>query len=74
MDLAQKSGIEVIGVTVADGNIDVEQCSKNTNLILNLCGRSDIPIFKGIQMENMISATEFHGEGGLGGMYAEYEK
>lgn len=39
--------IEVETISVVGGNVDVEQCARNTLQILELAGRSDIPVYLG---------------------------
>lgn len=39
--------IDVKSISVVGGNVDVEQCARNTLQILELAGREDIPVFLG---------------------------
>lgn len=39
--------IDVKTISVVGGNVDVEQCARNTLQILELAGRSDIPVYLG---------------------------
>lgn len=39
--------IDVKSISVVGGNVDVEQCARNTLQILELAGRLDIPVYQG---------------------------
>lgn len=64
---------DLIGVTTTFGNIDLKQATKNTLSILNLAGRTDIPVYQGA--EHSLVSTEYnrrevtsriHGKDGIG--------
>lgn len=67
--LAAKEELEVVALTTVNGNVGVEQVTKNAFKILAMAGRSDIPVYKGnskpLERENE-HCEEFHGDDGLG--------
>lgn len=65
---------ELIGVTGTFGNVTVEQGVANDLALLELFGRSEVPVFAGIDhpswadgFEVMPESARFHGANGLGG-------
>ena len=73
--LAIKSNVfDIRGITIVEGNVSLEDCARNTFKILNLCGKDDIPVYKGLKSESnsSVDAMNVHGNNGLGGV--EYEK
>ncbi len=67
--LSAKSELEVEAITTVNGNVGVDQVTKNVFRILDVAGRSDIPVYKGngkpLMREND-NCEEFHGDDGLG--------
>lgn len=63
--------VELIGVTCTYGNVTVAQSVRNTLAILQLFGRTDIPVYAGPEKPGFevqeISAF-IHGENGIGGV------
>jgi len=49
--LARKHNIEVLGLTIADGNAPLDQEVKNAQLLLKILKRDDIPVYKGNNRE-----------------------
>lgn len=47
MAAAQCKEVEVLGITVTHGNLPVEFCVENTLRVLELIGRTDIPVYSG---------------------------
>ena len=60
---------DILGLTIGSGNVDSHQGAKNAAYVLELVGRSDIPIYKGPERPLEIEYTDArdtHGEDGLG--------
>lgn len=72
--LAAREKLEVLGLTTVNGNVDVDQVTKNVFKILKIAGRSDIPVYKGsgepLERGNT-HCEEFHGDDGLGNLGME---
>ena len=45
--IALSHEVDVLAITCTFGNVDVDQVSKNVLKILEVCGRTDIPVYKG---------------------------
>ena len=69
--LSAKEKLDVVALTTVNGNVGVEQVTKNAFKILDIAGRQDIPVYKGnakpLQREND-HCEEFHGDDGLGNL------
>ena len=67
--LAAKDELDVTAITTVNGNVGVDQVTENVFRILDVAGRSDIPVYKGngkpLMRENY-NCEECHGEDGLG--------
>lgn len=72
LDLCKQHNVEILAFTVADGNAPIDQVALNIQLLLRICGRSEIPIYKGDARVSNDYAFFFHGEDGFGGLYNEY--
>ena len=62
--------IDVKSISVVGGNVDVEQCARNTLQILELAGRADIPVYIGSNQplsRNLRSLPEVFGVTGMAG-------
>ncbi|KAK9814425.1 hypothetical protein WJX72_005766 [[Myrmecia] bisecta] len=62
-------GVDVVGISIVHGNVDVTKVSKNVARILTLCDRQDIPYYVGADeplLGQPMDASFFHGEDGLG--------
>lgn len=66
---------DLIGITTTYGNIDMDQATKNTLSILDLAGRTDIPVYQGSthslsskEYKRREVTTRIHGEDGIGDM------
>ncbi|CAM3705503.1 nucleoside hydrolase [Cohnella lubricantis] len=63
--------IEVLGLTTTFGNITVEEAARNSLIVLEKLGRSNVPVAKGADQPLKRTKTEYprhiHGEHGLGG-------
>ena len=63
--------LNIMAVTTIGGNSSVEQTAQNALDLLDLYGRSDIPVAQGLQgaiMKKFYIGSQVHGEGGLGGV------
>lgn len=68
---AAKDQLEVLALTTVNGNVGVEQVTKNAFKILKIAGREDIPVYQGNGkplMREMDHCEEFHGDDGLGNL------
>jgi len=68
----KSDNIELVGVTTACGNVNVEQATENTLRVLDLAKASpDIPVVKGaarpLAHEYTHEAKHIHGDNGIGG-------
>ena len=45
--IALSQGVDVLGITRTFGMVDVDQVAKNVLKVLDVCGRTDIPVYKG---------------------------
>ena len=45
--IALSHEVDLLAITCTFGNVDVDQVSKNVLKILDVCGRTDIPVYKG---------------------------
>lgn len=63
-------GIALDAVTTVYGNIDVDQATRNTLDLLDLAGRSDVPVARGasraLTRPYLRKAAHIHGENGIG--------
>ena len=65
---AMNDSIDILGVTVLVGNVDMEQGTKNALMALEMCG-SDAPVYKGASenmREEVIEAFSVFGADGMG--------
>lgn len=72
--LSAKKELDVLALTTVNGNVDVEKVTKNACKILEVAGRTDIPVYKGNDkplVRARINCEEFHGDDGLGNAGAE---
>lgn len=61
--------VQVLGITCVYGNTVVENVCKNVLRVLQVCGRQEIPVFKGATKPILgvtVDAGQFHGQDGLG--------
>jgi purine nucleosidase len=61
--------VRVAGITVVSGNVPLEQAVANALYAVELCGRSDVPVYAGATMPLLRDAEHarwFHGKDGLG--------
>ena len=45
--IALSQDVDVLGITCTFGNVEVDQVIKNVFKVLEVCGRTDIPVYKG---------------------------
>ncbi len=70
MMLAAPQAFDILGIVAAAGNIGLEHTLVNTLKILELAGRSDIPVFAGCPQpmrRKLVIADHVHGPTGLDG-------
>ena len=61
--------LDLIGVTCTYGNVEVDQAVRNSLAILELFGRTDVPVFGGPQRDGfeVMEISQFiHGVNGIG--------
>ncbi len=69
---AKHSSIELLGLTIASGNIEVNQGARNAYKALSMVNRTNVPIHKGSLLplkRNYVDATDTHGKDGIGEVY-----
>ena len=63
--------LEVLGITVVAGNVPLNLTARNTRIICELAGRTDIKIFAGADKPirgDQVTAEHAHGSSGLDGI------
>jgi purine nucleosidase len=63
--------LELVAVTTVAGNVGLEATTRNALLLLELAGRSDVPVHSGETPppeRALVSAADVHGSDGLGGI------
>lgn len=61
--------IEILGITIVSGNVNVRKGAKNAKKVLKLMGREDIKVYIGEEVplvRELITAEDTHGMDGLG--------
>lgn len=61
--------LDILGVTTVGGNVPGELTSRNARILREICGREDVPVAAGCprpMVREVVTASEFHGESGLG--------
>ena len=69
--LASPDELEVLGVIAVAGNVPLERTSTNARKIIDLSGRTDVPVFAGCarpMVRKPVTAEHVHGETGLNGI------
>jgi inosine-uridine nucleoside N-ribohydrolase len=69
MVLAADPDVELVAVGTTHGNCTTEQSSANARLVLDLCGREDVPVVGGLSrplVGQLSVAWSIHGHDGLG--------
>ncbi|WP_238364552.1 nucleoside hydrolase [Mesobacterium pallidum] len=70
MALASPDELEVLGITAVAGNVPLPLTQKNARIVLELAGRTDIPVFAGCDApmkRPLVTAEHVHGKTGLDG-------
>uniref|UniRef100_A0A8C6UH31 Inosine/uridine-preferring nucleoside hydrolase domain-containing protein n=1 Tax=Neogobius melanostomus TaxID=47308 RepID=A0A8C6UH31_9GOBI len=61
--------VEILGISCVHGNTPLQNVLQNTLRVLKVCGRLDIPVYKGCQrplLSPKQHASDYHGKDGLG--------
>jgi purine nucleosidase len=70
--LLKSPELQLDAVTTVYGNVDVEQTTRNAVILLDLAGRSDVPVARGadrgLMRKRPFSGSAVHGDNGLGGV------
>jgi purine nucleosidase len=70
MALAAPDAFDILGIVCAAGNIDLQQTARNARALIELAGRSDVPVHAGCPRPirgHLITAEHVHGPTGLDG-------
>ena len=68
--LASPEDIEVLGITAVAGNVPLPLTQKNARIVVELAGRTDVPVFAGCDAplkRALVTAEHVHGKTGLDG-------
>ncbi len=68
--LASPEEIEILGLCAVAGNVPLKLTSRNIRIVLELCNRSDVPVYEGCERPLVcppITAEHVHGSTGLDG-------
>src|SRR5215469_16178453 len=63
--------VQLEAITTVSGNVDVHKTTRNALALLELAGRTDIPVARGCAeplVRQVVSAAHVHGDNGLGGV------
>lgn len=63
--------LEVLAITVVAGNVPLERTALNARIVLEICGRPEIPVFAGCDrplQRQLVTAEHVHGKTGLDGI------
>lgn len=63
--------LDVLALTAVAGNVPLELTKRNARLILDICGRSEIPVYAGAEKplkRDLVTAEEVHGKTGIDGV------
>ncbi|CDW85680.1 inosine-uridine nucleoside n-ribohydrolase [Stylonychia lemnae] len=72
--LAKVHQVEILGITTVGCNHNVDQVTKNTQIILEALHDHNIKIFKGYQKDDFQHTDFYYGPDGFGGHAHEYEE
>ncbi|XP_052072923.1 inosine-uridine preferring nucleoside hydrolase-like [Mytilus californianus] len=63
-----RSNVEILAITCVNGNVAIDNVCKNTLRVLKVCGRLDVPVYKGAcrSMVGTKKHAEAHGDDGQG--------
>lgn len=68
--LGSPEELEVVGVSTVAGNVPLERTTLNAQMVLELAGRADIPVYPGCRrpmVRPLFTAEYVHGDSGLDG-------
>lgn len=68
--LGSPDEIDVLGITTVAGNVPLDLTQKNARIVLELCNRTEIPVYAGCDaplMRPLVTAEHVHGKTGLDG-------
>lgn len=68
--LGSPEEIEILGLCAVAGNVPLKLTSRNIRIVLELCGRTEIPVYEGCErplFREPITAEHVHGNTGLDG-------
>ncbi|MCB1447203.1 MAG: nucleoside hydrolase [Rhizobiaceae bacterium] len=68
--LGSPEDIEVVGLTTVAGNVPLSRTTRNAQMVLELAGRGDIPVYPGCRrpmVKALFTAEYVHGDSGLDG-------
>ncbi len=71
MAMSPASNLDIRAITTVAGNTSVKKCQRNARMMVEICARSDIPIFAGCDrplVYPLATAEEVHGVEGLDGL------
>lgn len=63
--------LEVLAITAVAGNVPLERTALNARIVLEICGRPEIPVFAGCDrplQRQLVTAEHVHGKTGLDGI------
>jgi pyrimidine-specific ribonucleoside hydrolase len=66
---ARHPGLDLLGVSCVDGNVDVDQVVSNTLTVLDVAGATDVPVARGAErplLSQSFYSIGVHGRDGLG--------
>ena len=69
--LASPEDVDVLGVVAVGGNVPLSRTATNARKIVELAGRTDVPVFAGCarpMMRKPVTAEHVHGDTGLNGL------
>lgn len=67
---ASPQELEILGICAVAGNVPLRLTSRNARIVCELCGRTDIPVFEGVDrplVRDLVTAEHVHGRTGLDG-------
>ncbi|MEM8979367.1 MAG: nucleoside hydrolase [Pseudomonadota bacterium] len=68
--LASPENLDVLGITAVAGNVPLPLTEKNARIVVELSGRTDVPVFAGCDapmQRRLVTAEHVHGKTGLDG-------
>lgn len=67
---ASPQELDILGICAVAGNVPLPLTSRNARIVCELCGRTDIPVFEGVDrplVRDLVTAEHVHGRTGLDG-------